>query len=179
MVEKYGAPYWNPTLAFFARINVFKCTAKYRWACTLWYAHNYKSFYRNTIDYYFCPGESKTQICSTNHTFLKWSISTIRQHETRSIPYLDQNVFVPPLMMDSSNFTFSRESSPGALPLVSIMTIMNVNSNLEGTMISCTGLNSSSVTSVVLMTTIHVYDMDIGRSLICTLMNCMTSIWMA
>jgi hypothetical protein len=32
--------------------------------------------------------------------------------------------------------------------------------------ITCTGLNSSSVSSVVLMTTVHVYDMDVGRSLI-------------
>ena len=67
--------------------------------------------------------------------------------------------------MNSANFTFSRVSSPGALPLVSIMMIMNITSNLEGTTISCTGLNSSSVSSVVLMTTIHVYDMDVGKLL--------------
>ena len=50
-----------------------------------------------------------------------------------------------------------------ALPLVSTMTIENMNSYLEGTMINCTGLNSSSVSSVVLMTTIHVFDNDRGR----------------
>jgi hypothetical protein len=69
-------------------------------------------------------------------------------------------------VMNSANFTFSRVSSPRALPLVSTMTIMNITSNLEGTVISCTGLNSSSVSSVEMMTTIHVYDMDVGRSLI-------------
>ena len=113
-----------------------------------------------------CPGEQPTTLtmsCSTNHTFLEWSISTPRR-ETRSIPYLDQNVFVPPIMMDSANFTFSRVSSPGALPLASTMTIMNITSSLQGTVITCTGLNSSLVSSVVLMITIHVYDMDIGRS---------------
>ena len=115
-----------------------------------------------------CPGEQPTTLmCSTNHIFLKWSISSLRQTETRnlSIPYLDQNVVVPSIMMDSATFTFSRVSSPGALPLVSTMTIMNITSNLEGTMISCTGLNSSFVSSVVLMTTIHVYDMDVGKLL--------------
>jgi hypothetical protein len=50
--------------------------------------------------------------------------------------------------------------------LVSTMTIMNVTSSLEGTVITCTGLNSLSVSSVVLMTTLHIYDMDVGRSLI-------------
>ena len=113
-----------------------------------------------------CPGEQPTTLtmsCSTNHTFLEWSISTLK-HETRSISYLDQNVFVQPIMVDSANFTFSRISSPGTLPLVSTMTIMNITSNLEGVTISCIGLNSSSLSSVVLMTTIHVYDRDVGRS---------------
>jgi hypothetical protein len=72
--------------------------------------------------------------------------------------------------MDSATFSFSRVSSPRALPLVSNMTIMNVTSNLEGTVISCTGRNSSSVSSVVMTSTIHVYDIDVGRSLIHTLL---------
>ena len=104
-------------------------------------------------------------MCSTNHTFLEWSVSSLRQPETRAISYFDQNLIVPPILMDSTNFTFSRVSSPGALPLVSTMTVMNVTSNLEETVITCTGLNSSSVSSVVLMTTIHVYDMHIGMLL--------------
>ena len=112
-----------------------------------------------------CPGEQQTTLmCTTNHIFLEWSVSTIsRQPETRSIPYLDQNLVISQIMINSANFTFSRVSPPMALPLVSIMTIMNINSNLEGTMVSCTGLNSSSVSSVVLMTTIHIYDIDTGR----------------
>ena len=40
---------------------------------------------------------------------------------------------------------------------------MNVTSNLEGNVIRCTGLNGSSVSSVVLMTII---DINVGRSLI-------------
>ena len=125
------------------------------------------------IDYYLCPGENGTLMCSTNHIYLEWSVtvSTVWQsslHETRSIPHLDQNIAVSPILMNSANFTFSRASSPGALPLVSTMTIYNITSNLEGTMIRCTGLNSSSVSSVVLMKTIHVYDLN-GRSLTQTL----------
>ena len=109
-----------------------------------------------------CPSEQQTTLmCSTNHIFLEWSISTSR--ETRSVSYLDQNLTIFPIRVNSTNFTFSRVSSPMALPLVSTMTIMNVNSNLEGTIVSCTGLNSSSVSSLVLMKTIHVYDISVGR----------------
>ena len=129
--------------------------------CYAWCLHvcNYEHFYH--IDYYFCPGGSETLTCSTNYTFLEWNISSFRQTETRSISYFDQNLVVQSIMMDSAKLTFSRVSSPGALPLVSTMMIMNITSNLEGTIITCTGLNSSLVYSVVLMTTIHVY---VGRS---------------
>jgi hypothetical protein len=48
------------------------------------------------------------------------------------------------------------------LPLVSTMTIDNVNDYLEGTVITCTGLNSSSVSNVVLMTTLHVIEINTG-----------------
>ena len=105
-------------------------------------------------------------MCSTNHTFLEWSVSTAGQVQstTRSISYFDQIIIVQPILMNSANFTFLRVSSPGALPLVSTMIIMNITSNLEGTVISCSGLNSSLVSSVMLMTTVHIYDMDVGRS---------------
>ena len=105
-------------------------------------------------------------MCSTNHTFLEWSVSTAGQVQptTRSISYFDQIVVIQPILINSANFTFSRLSSPGALPLATTMTIMNITSNLEGTVISCTGLNGSLVSSVVLMTTVHIYDMDVGRS---------------
>ena len=97
-----------------------------------------------------CPGEQPTTLmCSTNHTFLEWNISSFMQTMTRSIPYLDQNVFVRPIMVDSTNFVFSRVSSPGVLPLATTMMIMNITSNLEGTVITCTGQNSSLVSSVV------------------------------
>ena len=112
-----------------------------------------------------CPGEQTTLMCSTNHTFLEWNISSFRETETRTIYNLDRNPTIAPIAMNSADFTFSRVSSSGALPLVSTMMIMNVTSNLEGTIITCTGLNSSFVPSVVLMTTIHVYDMDVGMLL--------------
>ena len=113
-----------------------------------------------------CPGEQQTTLmCGADHIYLEWNVSIIRQpslriHETRSIPYLDQNIVVSPILINFASFTFSRDSSPGALPLVSTMKIKNVTSSLEGTVIRCTGLNSSSVSSVVLMTTIHVYDIN-------------------
>ena len=103
-------------------------------------------------------------MCSTNHIFLEWNVSLLGQTEIRSVSCLDANPTYAPITMNSADFSFLRVSSPGALPLVSTMIIMNVNSNLEGTMISCSGLNSSSESTIVLMTTVHVYDMDVGRS---------------
>ena len=78
--------------------------------------------------------------------------------------YWDQSPTISPIMMNFVNFTFSRDSSPKVLPLVSTMTIKNVTSDLEGTVVSCTGLNSSLVSSVVFVKTMHVYDIDVGRS---------------
>ena len=132
----------------------------------LWYC--VRITHRNSWKWVLQSGEQQsTLMCSTNHIFLEWNVSSLGHTETRSISNLDQNVVVSPIiMMDSAKFTFSRVSSPRALPLVSTMMILNVTSNLEGTVISCysTGQNSSSVSSVVLMTTVHIYDMDVGRS---------------
>ena len=111
-----------------------------------------------------CPSEQQTTLmCSTNHIFVEWNVSSLGQTEIRSVSSLDPNPTYAPITMNSADFSFSRVSSPRALPLVSTMTIMNVNSNLEGTMISCSGLNSLSESTIVLMTTVHIYDMDIGR----------------
>jgi hypothetical protein len=120
-----------------------------------------------TTDTIIFPGEQQsTLICSTNYNFLEWNVSTIRYYHTRAIYYYSSRNLYLPILINSANFTLSRVSSPGALPLVSTMTIMNVTSDIEGTVITCTGLNSSSESTVVLMTTLHVYDMDVGRPLI-------------
>ena len=68
-------------------------------------------------------------MCSTNHIFLEWNVSTVRENQTRpEVSYSDQNVVVSPMLTNSANFTFSRDSSPRDLPLVSTITIMNVAS---------------------------------------------------
>ena len=113
-----------------------------------------------------CPGGQHTLVCSTNHIFLEWSVRTTSQplvHETRSVSSSGQSLIILPVIMNTAIITFSRDSSQMALPLVSTMTIENINSDLEGTVITCTGLNSSSVSSVVLMTTMHVFDINRGR----------------
>ena len=116
--------------------------------------------------FFVCPGQQQTLRCSANYAFLEWSVSTTSQpslRETRRVPYEDQTLSLAPIMINSANFIFSRDSSPRELPLVSTITIMNVNSNLEGTVVSCTGLNSSSESTMVLMTTIHVLDVNTGK----------------
>ena len=109
-----------------------------------------------------CPGEQRMLLCSVSYTFIQWGILTMNQtlRQTTIVPYLGQNLISILTLTNSTTFIFSRNSSPGTLPLVSTMTIKNVTSSLEGTVISFTGINSSSIPSVVLMTTIHVFDIN-------------------
>ena len=112
-----------------------------------------------------CPGGQHTLVCSTIHLFLEWSVRTTNQPMLyeRTVSSSDQSPLILPIRVNTANITFSRDSPRMVLPLVSTMTIENMNSYLEGTMINCTGVNSSSVSSVVLMTTIRVFDNDRGR----------------
>jgi hypothetical protein len=112
-----------------------------------------------------CPGGQHTLVCSTNHIFLEWCVITTSQplvSETRSISSSGQSPAILPIRVILTDLEFSRDSPQMTLPLVSTMIIDNVISYLNGTMISCTGLNSSSVSSVALMTMIHVIDINTG-----------------
>ena len=83
--------------------------------------------------------------------------------QMRTVTSSGQNpVILSILIANTASITFSRDSPQMTLPLVSTMTIENVNSNLEGTVITCTGQNSSSVFSVVLMITVHTFDSNRG-----------------
>ena len=113
----------------------------------------------------FCLDEQHTLVCSTDHLFLVWNVRKTSQpslDEMRSVSSSGQNPVILPIRVILTNFEISRDSPQMALPLVSTMTIENVNSNLEGTMITCTGQNSSSVSSVVLMTTVHFFNVSRG-----------------
>ena len=68
-------------------------------------------------------------------------------------------VVIIPIRVNATKITFSRDSSRMTLPLVSTMMMEYVNSHLEGT-----GINSSSVSSVVLMKTIRIFDANRGGS---------------
>ena len=114
----------------------------------------------------FCPGRQHTLVCSTNHIFLEWSVRTTNQpsmNQMRTVTSSGQNPVILSILIEiTASITFSRDSPQMTLPLVSTMTIENVNSNLEGTVITCTGQNSSSVFSVVLMITVHTFDSNRG-----------------
>ena len=66
-------------------------------------------------------------------------------------------VIIIPIRVNATNITFSRDSPHMLLPLVSTMMMEYVNSHLEGT-----GINSSSVSSVVLTKTIRIFDANRG-----------------
>ena len=113
-----------------------------------------------------CPGESQTLVCSANYTFFEWSVITTSQpplNEIRTVSYSAlSSVVVLPIRVNTTNITFSKDSPRMALPLVSTMAIKVVSSHLNGSVISCTGKNGSSVFSVVLMKTIHTFDVNRG-----------------
>ena len=111
-----------------------------------------------------CPGEQHTLVCSTDHLFLEWNIKKSQPslNQTRSISSSGQNPVILSIRVIHTNIEFSRNSPQMALPLVSTISILNVNSDLEGTVITCTGLNSSLVSSVVLMEIVYVYDSNRG-----------------
>ena len=121
-------------------------------------------FFSHVYTDLFCLDEQHTLVCSTDHLFLVWNVRKTSQpslDEMRSVSSSGQNPVILPIRVILTNFEISRDSPQMTLPLVSTMTIENVNSNLEGTVITCTGQNSSS-SSVVLMTTVHIFDVSRG-----------------
>ena len=84
----------------------------------------------------------------------------------RSVSSSGEDPIILPIIVNTANITFSRDSPQMTLPLESTMTIENVNNRLEETVITCIGLNSSSVSSAVLMKTMHIIDIDRGMNTI-------------
>ena len=92
-----------------------------------------------------CPGEQLTLRCSTNETYLEWSV-TDTQRRLVSFQGLAQEL--GPLTVNSIIVPISRISDNGVLPLVSTLSISNVT-KFNRTVVNCSEImeNGQKLTS--------------------------------
>ena len=102
-----------------------------------------------------CPGDNLTLYCCTNGSALQWyvniSLTPLRfdQPGEDGIRLIDNQSVDPPITVNQTVIHFSKTSSS---PLVSVLTINNVTTNWNQTMIECTHTEGMS------LTTIHIID---------------------
>lgn len=101
-----------------------------------------------------CRGDQLELICNTTGAFLEWRLCLISDGETtaRKIIFIRiVTIFgqVPPLLVNSTVFNFSRIPAENTLPLTSRLLISPVSNNLNGTEVNCTNLETSETASTV------------------------------
>ena len=108
-----------------------------------------------------CRGHQLELICSVTGSFLQWRFSLIREGETTPRPYmftitsLNSDNQTQNLRVNSTIFTFARTSSQYSLPLVSSLTINAISDGLNGTVVTCSDIETSQSAS----TTININNM--------------------
>ena len=113
-----------------------------------------------------CPGGSLTFTCTTNRTFIQWTVtiynstSELRISRTRLLSRTAQ--FDPVLNITRANRTFSIARTSNE-PFTSTLSVQHVAADLNQTMINCTDFGSSISEMSTSVTTIHVIGRKIGR----------------
>ena len=121
-----------------------------------------------------CRGYQLDLMCTVTGSFLQWSFSLIPEGETTPRPYtyiltsLNRNNQTQNLRVNSTLFTFSRASPQNSLPLVSSLTINATSDRLNGTVVTCSDVETSESAS----TTISI----INENLINTTGECIATI---
>ena len=98
--------------------------------------------------------------CTTEGGFLQWTVNLSSSNEpaiareiiSRTLTHSDNNDQQTTETVNAINFTFSRSSEAGQLPLMSRLLISPVMNTLNGTEVECTDLrpdNSSSAYSII------------------------------
>ena len=105
-----------------------------------------------------CPGSQLSFTCSTNLDILEWNI-TVGMLRSRRQLVTDISRFDLPLMINSHSFNVTRDSADRSKPIISTLTTSAVTSDLNGTIISCTGVGGSESSTMV--ATINVITPDI------------------
>ena len=116
-----------------------------------------------------CPGEEFTLTCSTDQAdFVKWNVqNTITSSFSRSWLISNSGTSVMlnlSIAEDPNAFSISRNSEPESLPLISSLTITNVTTSWNGTVVNCTEAGDAVTESnrSVAAATIQVITSDIG-----------------
>ena len=96
-----------------------------------------------------CSGGLLELTCTTPGSFLEWSFFFIPEGETTARKYfrsLHTESSATSLMINSITFTFSRISTHGSEPLISMLQIDPVSDDLNGTEVNCTDVVTSNTT---------------------------------
>ena len=120
-----------------------------------------------------CPGKNLHFICSTNRSFIEWNITILRpesgQKESRSKLVSDISP-VATLIVYGTVFNIARNSSLRSCPLTSTLSVANVTTDLNGTIVNCTSIEHSTLEKNSLLTTIHIIREDVSELLLLLLL---------
>ena len=106
-------------------------------------------------------GDQLELTCNNNETVIKWSF-TVNNDQLRRTGLLeyprfinteDESQQISEVTVNSTIFTFMRISARGSLPMISTLVINSVSRNLNGTVVHCTDVGTSTTAS----TTIHLF----------------------
>ena len=95
-------------------------------------------------------------MCSANVTTLRWNI-TVPNYPSATRLVTTDNVLAP-IVVSTRTFNVTRNSSIGALPLVSTLLISSISSELVGTQVACTVNQIDSNSDVVISRQITTID---------------------
>ena len=102
-----------------------------------------------------CSGDQLELTCTTSGSLLEWTFA-VAPDTTAARMYtkgLTKATEAPePLIVNSTRFTFSRQSPLNRLPLVSFLAINPVTVGLNGTKVNCTDVESSETVSITITT---------------------------
>ena len=97
--------------------------------------------------------------CSTNGSFMRWIFTVgneqgVPQEYRRNINSLDGPRQMTVIEVNSTTFTTMRTSAQGVSPLISTLVINSVSNDLNGTVVHCQDVGTSTTAS----TTIKLFD---------------------
>jgi hypothetical protein len=116
-----------------------------------------------------CPETELEITCSTDRSFLNWSVTIppsaselSGQAVTRNRLISSSNQGVASLVIDTKVFMISIVSNVD--PFTSVLSVINVTAVLTGTIVQCEDIGSSAAEeSRTSMTFVHIIQTDIGR----------------
>jgi hypothetical protein len=117
-----------------------------------------------------CPETTLEITCSTDRSFLNWSVTIppsaselSGQAVTRNRLISSSNQGIAPLVINNIVFIISIVSSVN--PFTSVLSVINVTAVLNGTIVQCADIDiSAAAESRISMTLVHIIQTDIGRS---------------